>query len=357
MKAMKKIFCLAAAAITALCVLTSCTSNSQKPTANVFSDLPLSPEVRARLAALDTVLVMPDDLDAEEQVTFIENQVMISPLTSAELLSLAPIHTLDPWQEWAEALPERQWDAIRMANRFMRMQFVAMGEPEDELQWVAAVRTVLREYADKYHVTEADALDSLLESMDYLAAGTQADINQYCFISASTEYYRTLDTYLRLLEQQKDAALKGLLYDEYAAWNRLNKLRHEAYVEIMRAGEWYSALPMEFEDMYAAYAQERREVLEKEQAVLYRGGTCTRQHPVVRTADWNHYLEHKLHNYDSKYAPLAHDVDSTARAWIAIRQNIARQLPQKQGEAYDNLTADYHWVITNSDEHVPMEYD
>ena len=350
---MKKIFPYIAFLSLTFILATACSTKAKK-----VSDYHLSPIILERISNPDTIISVPEGLSKEDQIAYIENHVLTSPISADELLALSPIHTLDdPDLAWLPSLPTQGDAQVQMANRFMRMQYVALGDPMDELQWVIAVQTILKEYATNYKVTMTQALDDMLGSVEYLAAGTMPEINRYCYIAASVEYYKTLAVYYEFLQKAEKSPLQELLRDEYVAWNKLNKARHNAYVNIVRAGEWYSALPMEYEGQYAAYAQRRRELLSIETDILYGNTTYRKQHPLVRTADWDNYIKNILNGTIDDYAEIAAQVDTTVRVWLQIRQSIARQLPAAQATSYDNLTADYHWLITNNDEPIPPGYD
>lgn len=339
--------------IALLCSMASCTK-SAKPV-NQFPNLPLSQEIRVRLDSMNTKIEMPDDLTEEDQIAYIENQVLTTPVSAAELLALQPIHTLDPTNQ--EYLTDADWKKFALMNRFMRMQYVALGDPTDELNWAEATQTILNDYATPLGITRELALDSILSAAAYLCCGTQYQINQCLYVQSSVEYYKTLAAYKDFIEQMPED-LQTLLYEEYAAWNKLNKARHNAYVNIVRAGEHYSALPMEYEEMYAAYAEKRRQLLDVETQILSEGKEYRLQHPVVRTANWEGYLQTlKYRSPDDEALAIVQDLDETVRTWISVRQKIARQLPAEVGKSYDNLTADYHWAITNEEEQISSMYE
>lgn len=338
-----------------LCLTNSCAKPTKKD--KISEDIPLSPQICARLDSMDTEPEIPEGLTKEERVAYIENHVLTTPVSTSELLALQPIHTLDPDERYWEYITDSEWDNFRLMNRFMRMQYVALGDPMDELRWVEATQIILDDYAQAHGTTQEQALDCILSAAEYLCCGTQYEINQCTYVMASVEYYKTLAAYKAFIEHMsKD--LQPLLYEEYTAWNKLNKARHSAYVNIVRAGDHYSALPMEYEGMYAAYAEKRRQVLDIEQQILTAGKEYMLQHPVVRTADWERYLQ-ALKNksaYDESLA-IVKELDETVRTWIGIRQKIAKLLPSSVCTSYDNVTADYHWTITHEEEQVPPMYD
>ena len=330
------------------CTKQSAEKETQKPT--------LSPEIQARYDALDTALVIPEDLTDEQQLVYIENQVLTTPVTASELLALRPIHTLDPdTSRYGNWLSDQRWEQVHLANRFMRMQHVAFGEPMDEWQWAIAVHTIISEYAAPFGISEEQALDSLYAGADHLCAGTQYQINQCTYVMSSIEYYKTLAAYRSFIDQLPESQ-QALFQEEYVAWNKLNKARFDAYIGIRRAHDHYSALPMELEGMYSAYAECRRDVLAKEQEVILSGKIYKQRYPVVRTKDWNAYLQSLYDHATDEDSIIVQHLDETAKEWIAIRQKIANQLPQTQQTAYDNITADYHWIITNEQEQVPPMY-
>lgn len=344
---------LALVIISILCFMSACTAPQDKKAEKIS----LNPVIQARMDSMDTELEVPEGLTKEEQVTYIENHVLTTPISAIELLALQPIHTLDPSERYWDYISDAEWVKIRLMNRFMRMQYVALGDPMDELRWAEATQLILDEYATPLGITQEQALDSLLSASGYLCCGTQYEINQCTYVMSSVEYYKTLAAYNAFIEHMsKD--LQPLLYDEYTAWNKLNKARHNAYVNIVRAGDHYSALPMEFEGMYAAYAEKRRQMLDHEKSILSAGEEYSLQHPVVRTADWKQYLQTLRDKCaDDEAMTVVQELDETVRAWISIRQQIAKHLSSSTGISYDNATADYHWAIVNAEEHVPEMYD
>ncbi len=335
-----------------LCFLSACTASLNKKTEGIS----LNPVIQARLDSMDTELEIPDGLTEEEQVAFVENQVLTTPISAIELLALQPIHTLDPDESDRDYITEADWKKFRLMNRFMRMQFVALGDPMDELRWVVATQVILDDYAIPLGIAQEQAIDSLLSAADYLCCGTQYDINQCTYVMSSVEYYKTLAVYKDFIENMP-SDLQALLYEEYRAWNKLNKARHNAYVNIVRAGDHYSALPMELEGMYAVYVEKRRQLLDIEKQIISANKTYSLQHPVVKTKDWNNYLQKLRDKCESDEAlVIVEDLDEAVSTWISVRQKLARHLPPSAATYYDNLTADYHWTITNEEEQVPPMY-
>ena len=199
-----------------LCFLSACTASRNKKTEGIS----LNPVIQARLDSMDTELEIPDGLTEEEQVAFVENQVLTTPISAIELLALQPIHTLDPDESDWDYITEADWKKFRLMNRFMRMQFVALGDPMDELRWVVATQVILDDYAIPLGIAQEQAIDSLLSAADYLCCGTQYDINQCTYVMSSVEYYKTLAAYKDFIENMP-GDLQSLLYEEYRAWNKL----------------------------------------------------------------------------------------------------------------------------------------
>lgn len=322
-----------------------------------IADLPLPSTIQKRLAEMDTLPVLPKGLTDFEKIIWLENHVLTSPITAEELLALTPIHDLDPDMErFRTECPEAYMEKVAMVNRFMRMQFVALGAPMDELQWVKAVQQMLAEYAASHSISEANALDSLAAGVRHLEAGTQYQMNQWTYVLASVEYCKTLSLYRTLIDD-RTAQQKEMFRQEYIAWNQMNKARHNAYVYIRRAGDHYSSLPMEYEAVYAAYATYRRELLELEDRIIRGREDYTRQHPLVRDSDWEDYLDTRLYRVAAdEDSTLVSEVDQSVRTWLQMRQRIAKNLHSGARESYDNLTNDYYWTIIHEAEPLPEEY-
>lgn len=333
---------------------TEADKNEVLVTQQMLDTLSLSEEVLARFAALDSPIVISERVEPELYAVCVENSLMTSPVSASELLSLSPINTLNCDSDAYAAASPREKDAMKLANRFMRMHYIAMGDADDEMQWAMATLTILNEHAAKYNLSADQALDDMVNAVDFLSAGTQSDINTYVYVMASVEYYKTIAAYASFLQSVRDNKLRDMLHQEYAAWAKMNGLRHDAYVYIRRANEWYTALPMELEGMYYAYSERRMELLETERAILKENKVYERRHPLVRTADWDTYMREQLDFREgADQYELAEYFDAAVKEWLAIRQKIARYLPDSKGNSYDNLTADYHWMIANDDEEIP----
>lgn len=303
------------------------------------------------------MIALPPDLPPVDSMVFIENErFKDGPVTVEDLLDLSEIHTLYPYEDAEQT--NRDSSAFRLMNRLMRMQYVASGNPDNELNWAEAVNLSLAAYSKEFGIDEEQALADLIHSIDHYGIGTQWEMNQYCRCEASLAYFRTLYTYQRLLSDIPDVGFRELLQEEYRAWNRLNKDRHDVYVNVQRAGEHYSALPMEFEAQYEAYVTKRRDYLDIERSILLTGGSYQQQHPVVQSAEWNAYLKNPL------WWPIDSDEESgenetvekivkfkkAVEEWLEIRHRINSVLSPSQAKSYDNLTADYHWTILNEDD-------
>lgn len=314
-------------------------------------------------SAVDTISV-PPGLSLEDSIAFIENErFKDGPVSVEDLLGLAEIHTIMPYED-AE-MTRRDSAALQQMNRFMRMQHVALGDPDNELHWVEAVNRSLDGYCKEFGVDRDTAFKDMVRSVGHYEAGSQWQMNQWCYFMSSLAYYRTIDAYRQLLEDVDDGHLRDLLLEEYRCWVILNQERHEVYVEVQRCGEHYSALPMELEENYEACVSHRRADLAIERSILLEGGTYQQKHPVVRSAEWDAYLKNSLWwpvgyeegSGENESAELILKFKRDVEKWLDARHAITKALPAAQGEAYDRVTADYHWVIVNDAEEVSEEYE
>lgn len=339
-------------ALTVLTLLSGCKCGSGSSQSNIPT-----------LAATDTISV-PTGLSPEDSIAFIENErFKEGPISVEDLLCLSEIHTLQPYED-AE-MTRRDSAALQQMNRFMRMQYVALGEPDNELQWAEAVNRSLDGYCKEFSVDRETALKEMENSVGHYGAGTQHQMNQWCYCMSSLAYYRTIEAYRQLLNDVSDGHLRDLLHEEYRRWVILNQERHTVYVEVQRAGDHYSALPMELEGQYEARVSHRTADLAIERSIIMDGGTYRQQHPVVRSAEWDAYLKNPL------WWPVDYDEDSgenesaelilkfkwDVEAWLDARHAVTKALPAAKGVAYDRVTADYHWVIVNEAEEVPEGYE
>ena len=314
----------------------------------------------------DTVIAVPTGYAPEDSIAYIENVLLRhGSITTDQLLGLTEIHTLDPDSLHFEYYTPMDMDALKVANRFMRMHHAASGNADDELAWVDAVRTILADYCIANGRSKEEALEDLLSAIGYLSVGAQFEMNRYAYVEASVEYFRALDANKAFLEAVPDGTLRDLLTEEYRCWNRLNETRFSAYVNIIRSEDHYSMLPMELEFAYGAYAKCRREFVEVDRSIVDGGRKYALQHPVVRMAQWNAFLSERLwlpEGYDTIMDDNEHINEDVAlqfkqavEAWLDARHAVTRYYCGDKGESYDNAMADYHWVVVNSADDTEMD--
>lgn len=318
----------------------------------------------------DSLAAVSRLLEQEDSIAIIENAAIEAKasITAEDLLALRPVHTLESDSDIIMRVIAAPDIGLRLANRFMRMHYAAGTTPDNELVWVEAVQKMFTDYCKKRKCAENQAWMDFMDGIDFLAGGTQPDINSYCYVTACVEYYKTLAAYKSFLDDIKDSGLRTLLLEEYRTWNAMNSARQDAFINVRIAGQHYSALPMDFEGNYAAQAIYRRELLEVEKRIILDGASYERQYEVVTTTEWNEYLGLRLH-YDcpgsveddgdgsTNDQTTVKNLDKRVKDWLAARHAVIRYLPEAKATCYDNVTADYHWVITNEAEVVPEGYD
>lgn len=315
----------------------------------------------------DSLVAIPRLLEQEDSIAASENAAIEAKatITAEDLLALRPVHSLERDSDIIMRVIVAPDKGLRLANQFMRMHYAAGGAPDNELVWVEAVQKMFADYCKKHKCTEDQTWIDFMDGIDFLAGGTQPEINRYCYVTASVEYYKTLAAYKSFLDDIKDCRLRALLLEEYQAWNEMNGARQAVFANIRMAGQHYSALPMNFEGNYAAQAFYRRELLETEKRIIMEAAPYELQHEVVTTADWNEYLEQRLfyrpgaadEGDEDHDQAIARHLDRCVKDWLATRHAITKYLPEPKATCYDNVTADYHWVITNEAEVVPKGYD
>ena len=118
---------------------------------NGFSAIP-----NASVNPCDTLLTVPEGITGEDSIAYIENEVFQSPISAADLLSLAEVHTVEErlyrfnYSEQAEDFPQEANEylpnkadsaALRLANRVMRMNYLVKtnGNAADKLEQLAVL--------------------------------------------------------------------------------------------------------------------------------------------------------------------------------------------------------------------------
>ena len=320
-------------------------------------------------------VVVPEGLEGEDSIAYIESKVVVSPISVADYLGLSEVHTLEGWCanynnfEQAEEHPEfadcylathRDSAAMRLANRFMRMYYLARenGKGSDVLRWAEAVNAAIDTFRVAVPELPRDSVINEIERvMVKFSSWTQWEMNGQAYISASVDYYRTVEAY-RQWVAAVPAGLKSLALEEFEAWNDLNKARFDFWNKVSYTQSWYSAKPLEIEGYYSCLVRNRRAELEQERAVVLRGDVYRQQGSTVTTQQWEDWIAKKSvpEDYDllvdignedrlpsdSLVAERVSTLKSTFAVWLAARQALAAALPEEQGTSYDNITADIH---------------
>lgn len=342
-------------------ILTAC---GRRPAASV--EKPFDPR--------DTVAV-PEWLHGEDSIAFIENQILRSPISADDLLSLAEVHSVEERLynyndfERAEAYPEfrdefiatrRDSSVMRLANRFMRMNYLVSnnGDAADMLEWAVAVNTILDAFCQEESVASRDAaLDEMMGRLEKFSSLKQSEMNFMCYVSASVEYYRTIESYRQWLEEVP-SEWQALAREEYEAWKDLNDARFSLWLDVSFTQTWYSMKTMDIEGYYEYLAVNRRAELDLERDILLKGKTYRQKGTTVTTKQWEDWIakssvpddiDSLTDLEDENLLPdekvVAERVGALRRSfsrWISARQDIASALPGEQGQSYDRLTADIH---------------
>lgn len=338
----------------------------------------------------DTVQV-PEWLTDEDSIAYIENAVIQSPISAAELLNLAEVHTIDEWIDgWLEyhrgvyeslntdeeyalsdeemvenlTLTHRDSCAMRLTNRFMRMHHLVdlNGDAMDKLQWALAVNTIIDTFCAEVPEVERDsAIDDMIRLFRKFSPMYQQDMNLESYIISSIDYYRTLDAYRRWLDDIPNN-IKQLAKKEYKKWHDLNEARFVLWRDVYFTPIWYTMKPMEIEEYYQHLSENRRAELQIERKIILDRKPYRQKGKTVTTKQWENWIKERslpedyndfsdLDFYvsnmpsDSTIAACTTRIRETFSRWLAARQAVAAALPKEQGVSYDNLTADIHCRI------------
>ncbi len=336
----------------------------------------------------DTVNV-PEGITGEDSIAYIENAITQSPISAADLLGLAEVHSIEDIlafynqielaKEYLDDADEftvthRDSAAMRLANRFMRMgNLVNMnGNANDKLQWAIAVKSAMDIFHKAVPSVPADSIIGEIGKVVYkFSSQTQFEMNFMCYVDATVDYYRTIESYRQWISAAP-TNLKPLVQEEYEAWHDLNKARFAFWNEVSYKQEWYSMKPMEVEGYYENLSSNRRAELEIERGIISGNTAYQQKGMTVTPAEWEKWIaDHSVPEdaddlremgidenlpSDSIVAERVNTLKSTFSRWMATRQAIAAALPEKQGISYGNMTADiYSRLIGKLADIIPYE--
>ena len=284
----------------------------------------------------DTVTV-PEGITGEDSVAYIENAVLKDHISMNDFLELAEVHQLEDrlFLYHDSIATPRDKAAMRLANRFMRMHYVAIsGNAESKLQWAMAVNAVLDTFRVSVPSLPKDsALNEIIRVADKYSSETQSEMNFQCYI-------------------------RPLAQEEYEAWHDLNSARFTLWDEVSYRQEWYSMKPMEIEGYRENLSSNRRAELEVERDIILNGKPYQQKGKTVTAKEWEQWIADnsvpediddlkKMGDTDripsdTLVADRVNSLKSTFSRWLKARQALAAALPKEQGDSYDFLTADIH---------------
>lgn len=322
----------------------------------------------------DTVNV-PEWITGEDSIAYIENVILQSPISAEDLLGLAEVHSVEDrvynYNNFDKAKESPQYAnlylathrdsaAMRLANRFMRMANLVNinGNANDKLHWAVAVNAALDSFRVAVPSVPSDsALYEIERVVGSYSSLTQSEMNFQSYVSATVDYYRTIESYRKWL-LAVPTNLKPLMQKEYETWHDLNEARFAFWNDVSYRQEWYSMKPMETEGYYEFLSKNRRAELGMERGIILAGKPYHRKGIIVTTKQWEQWIaEHSVPEdldllkeveafeyipSDSLVTERVNTLKSCFSHWLAARQAIASALPKEQGKYYDNITADIH---------------
>ena len=321
----------------------------------------------------DTVNV-PEGLNGEDSIAYIENMIVKSPISATNLLGLAEIHTVqdrlfhcyeeagcpvyDPYSREDHQTERRDSAAMSLANRLIRMAYLVNinGDANDKLQWAIAVNAAI----DSFHVAVPSLpLDSVIPDINRVvnkfSNDTQSEMNFIAYVDATVDYYRTIEAYWLWLSDVP-SNLKSLVQNEYVTWHNFNEARFAFWRDVSYNQEWYSMKLMEIEGFYENLSANRRAELDVERSIILDGKPYSQKGKTVTSAQWdkwitdhsvpedidylkNEFWEDRIPS-DSIVNNRVNTLKSTFSQWMEARKAIAKALPQEQSKWYDNMTLD-----------------
>lgn len=321
----------------------------------------------------DTVNV-PEGLTGEDSIAYIENAILKSPISAADLLGLAEVHTVqdrlfhryeeagcpvyDPYSREDHQTERRDSAAMSLANQLIRMaELVNLnGDANDKLQWAVAVNAAI----DSFHVAVPSLpIDSVISDISRVVSkfsnDTQSELNFIAYVDGTVDYYRTIEAYRQWLSEVP-SNLKSLMQNEYVAWHNFNEARFAFWRDVSYNQEWYSMKPMEIEGYHENLSANRRAELEEERSIILEGKPYFQKGKTVASSQWEKWItdhsvpediEYLRNEFwkdripsDSIVNNRVNTLKSTFSQWMEARKAIAKALPQEQSKWYDNMTLD-----------------
>lgn len=337
----------------------------------------------------DTVNV-PEGLTGEDSIAYIENAILKSPISAADLLGLAEVHTVqdrlfhcyeeagcpvyDPYSREDHQTERRDSAAMSLANRLIRMaELVNLnGDANDKLQWAVAVNAAI----DSFHVAVPSLpIDSVISDINRVVSkfsnDTQSELNFIAYVDGTVDYYRTIEAYRQWLSDVP-SNFKSLMQNEFVAWHNFNEARFAFWRDVSYNQEWYSMKPMEIEGYYENLSANRRAELEEERSIILEGKPYFQKGKTVASSQWEKWItdhsvpediEYLRNEFwkdripsDSIVNNRVNTLKSTFSQWMEARKAIVKALPQEQSKWYDNITSDiFCRLVGRLDNIIPLE--
>lgn len=271
--------------------------------------------------------------------------------------------------ELREADPHAYW----LMNRMMQtVQYVRTAE--DAVAWTLALNEDVKEYGRRIdrRIHDRRAEDAAAQAMENLialyGAGNQPELNIESYVLSILEYYRLINSYIRLMDLQHDNELKRLLYREYREWFDINNAANGLMVFYTYAAG-YSALPMDINYTFAEWSEKRSKELEIECDIFWSYSwqpyssdshrvSERRQEKLIsyfKEANQDAIIDEVLSGWEEKdyeYAQkrfgesfdfdriyeMATYYETALQNWKAVREQIKSHLPKQKQKSYSEIT-------------------
>lgn len=269
-----------------------------------------------------------------------------------------------------ERLQSKDRNAYWLMNRMIQMKNVAV-TPDEDWAWMQAVGDCVAEYDGRIGRTagrqeaERMAMRDIERLIDLYDSGYQSELNTWAYVTSVLAYYRTINTYDRLIRAVGPSPLKEAYRREYEAWHELNRALIGFMLEYTYRGASYSSMPMDTNGTAGRWSDKRHEELVVEEAILVYGTPFRSDSPAVSPeqidtllmpfgrigpegviAEFGDNIESTdrmqqriAERFDIRaIRSYAAEIGSGLRSWAAERARIAALLPESQRESYEELT-------------------
>lgn len=230
-----------------------------------------------------------------------------------------------------------------MINSHLRSFAPSRMDPSVDWEWYRDTHCYFADYyrgkGEEYTSSDFYLNDLAVERMDTInfdpTCGWQPGMNMNASVDGLLDFYRVHSMYDRLMTSQECEEVRGLVWKEYCAWNRLNSTMYLLLCGYTAANACYSFAPVDLNMMFEDWSDKRVKELQLELAVMSREKVRCKRTGNVNRIDFHSLKKFYMENSDPYFIEA---IELYLNEWVEIRKTISQYMDIRQNKQYRRIT-------------------